>query len=235
MTPARISGVSMLPPWASGTSAERTSRFAGATPTVPCMGSIGRSTVKSPNRASNRHSRAARSSCHIHTTSGSGSCSVAVRWVEVRAPNSGTVVDAAQSRAGSMDTKCTARVSPGTAPSTWNGPVCGFTNGNSTTSETRSPVPRTRPAKQSSVNSSSTVPGAMRATGAVPPNVHTYSPAVGRYRSTSLMSGPRRGVPGPRPPPAAGCGGGARRDTARRAPSRSRRPGRRTTSAGSAP
>ena len=173
MTPARISGVSMLPPCASGTSAERTSRFAGATPTVPCIGSIGRSTVKSPKRAANRHTRLPRSSSQIHTTSGSGSCRVAVRWVEVSAPNRGTVVDAAQSRAGSIDTKCTASVSPGSAPSTWNGPVCGFTNGNSITRDTRSPVPRTRPAKQSSVNSSSTVPGATRAAGAVPPNVHT--------------------------------------------------------------
>src|SRR5439155_77274 len=82
-------------------------------------------------------------------------CRVAVRWVEVSAPNRGTVVDAAQSRAGSIDTKCTASVSPGSAPSTWNGPVCGFTNGNSITRDTRSPVPRTRPAKQSSVNSCS--------------------------------------------------------------------------------
>src|SRR2546430_871287 len=177
----------MLPPCASGTSEERTSRFAGATPTVPCMGSIGRSTVKSPKRASNRHSRAARSSCQIHTTSGSGSCRVAVRCVEVSAPNRGTVVDAAQSRAGSIDTKCTATVSPGSAPSTWNGPVCGFTNGNSTTSETRSPVPRTRPAKQSSVNSSSTVPGAIRATGGAPPKVHTNSPAAGRYRNSVML------------------------------------------------
>src|SRR5207248_3675024 len=108
---------------------------------------------------------------------GSGGCNVAVACVEVSAPKRGTVVDAAQSRAGSIDTKCTASVSPGSAPSTWNGPVCGFTNGNSTTRDTRSPVPRTRPAKQSSVNSSSTVPGTTRAAGGAPPNVQTYSPA----------------------------------------------------------
>jgi hypothetical protein len=41
-----------------------------------------------------------------------------VTWVEVRAPNSGIVEDAAQSRDGSMETKWTARVSPGSAPST---------------------------------------------------------------------------------------------------------------------
>ena len=37
--------------------------------------------------------------------------------VDVRAPNSGMVEDAAQSRDGSMETKCTASVSPGSAPS----------------------------------------------------------------------------------------------------------------------
>jgi len=37
--------------------------------------------------------------------------------VPVSAPNNGTVVDAAQDRAGSIDTKCTATVSPGEAPS----------------------------------------------------------------------------------------------------------------------
>ncbi len=73
MTPARISGVSMFPPKASGTSALRTSRFEGATPTVPCIGSIGRSAVNEPRRAVNRQVRAAASSCHSHTTSGSGS------------------------------------------------------------------------------------------------------------------------------------------------------------------
>ena len=50
-------------------------------------------------------------------SSSSGSFSSAVRCVPVSAPNSGTVVDAAQSRAGPIDTKCTATVSPGSAPS----------------------------------------------------------------------------------------------------------------------
>lgn len=81
------------------------------------------------------------------------------------------MVEAAQSAAGSIDTKCTATVSPGSAPSTWKGPVCGLRNGNSHTSDTRSFSDRTRPAKQSSVNRSRTVPGAMRATGGAPPNV----------------------------------------------------------------
>ncbi len=108
----------MLPPCASGTSADRTSRLAGATPTVPCIGSIGRSTVTSLSAASKRHNRRSRSSCQIQTRSSSGGCRVAVVWVEVSAPNSGTVDDAPQSRAGSIETKCTAMVSPTSAPST---------------------------------------------------------------------------------------------------------------------
>ena len=117
MVPARISGVSMLPPNASGTSALRTSRLAGATPTVPCIGSIGRSTAKSPCRAVNRQVPLPVSNCHSQTSSGSGSCSSAVACVALSAPNSGTVVDAPQSRAGSIEMKCTATVSPGSAPS----------------------------------------------------------------------------------------------------------------------
>ncbi len=170
----------MFPPWASGTRAERTSRPAGATPTVPCMGSRGSSTSMSLSCAWNRAVRRVRSSCQIQTRSGSGGCSVAVVWVEVSAPKSGTVVDAAQSRAGSIDTKCTATVSPGSAPSMWKGPVCGLRNGNSQTSETRSFSERTRPAKQSSVYRSRTVPGAIRATGGAPPKVQAYSPGRGR-------------------------------------------------------
>ena len=43
MVPGRISGVSMLPPNLSGTRDERTSRPAGATPTVPSIGATGSS------------------------------------------------------------------------------------------------------------------------------------------------------------------------------------------------
>jgi hypothetical protein len=43
---------------------------------------------------------------------------MAVVWVALSAPNSGTVVEAAQSRDGSIETKWTASVSPGSAPST---------------------------------------------------------------------------------------------------------------------
>ena len=58
------------------------------------------------------------STSYIQTTSGSGSWRPAVTWVAVRAPNSGIVLDAAQSRDGSIETKWTASVSPGSAPST---------------------------------------------------------------------------------------------------------------------
>ena len=50
MVPARICGVSMLPPKRSGTSELRTSP-AGATPTVPSIGSTGSSTLRSLCRA----------------------------------------------------------------------------------------------------------------------------------------------------------------------------------------
>ena len=61
MAPARISGVSMLPPCASGTSEDLASNAAGATPTVPCIGSSGMATVNSPRRARNVTVRCVRS------------------------------------------------------------------------------------------------------------------------------------------------------------------------------
>ena len=51
MVPARICGVSMLPPKRSGTRELRTSPPAGATPTVPSIGSTGRSMRRSLCRA----------------------------------------------------------------------------------------------------------------------------------------------------------------------------------------
>src|ERR1700761_2359674 len=170
----------MFPPNASGTSADRTSPPAGATPTVPCMGDIGRSATKSDFFAVNRHSCLSRSSCQIHVSSSSGSFSSAVRCVPVSAPNSGTVVDAAQSRAGLSDTKCTATVSPGSAPSIQKGPVCGLSPVMFSLL-TRSSADVTRPAKQSSVYRSSTHGVRSRMTGAAPPKVQAYSPGPGRY------------------------------------------------------
>jgi hypothetical protein len=180
VAPARISGVSMLPPWASGTSEERASKETGATPTVPCIGSSGSSTARSPRRAWKVTVRRARSTSYIQTISGSGSVSSAVAWVPVSEPNSGMVDEAAQSLDGSIDTKWMARVSPGSAPSTWNGPVWGLTKGNSTTRETRSSGPRTLPPKASSVHSSRMLPGRTRRTGGTPPKVQANSAGSGR-------------------------------------------------------
>ena len=165
----------MLPPYASGISEERASRKAGATPTVPCIGSSGRSAECDPSLDRNVTVRRLTSTSYIQTSSGKGSWSPAVARVVVSEPNSGIVVEAAQSLDGSMETKWTARVSPGSAPSMKNGPVCGFTNGNSITRETRSSGPRTFPPKASSVQTSSTVPGRIRRTGGTPPKVQANS------------------------------------------------------------
>ena len=80
----------------------------------------------------------------------------------VSAPKNGIVEDAAQSRAGVRSTMCRARVSPGSAPSTKNGPVCGFTSVMSSTCDGLSVVRCSRPEKASSVHSFSTVPGVIR-------------------------------------------------------------------------
>ena len=91
---------------------------------------------------------------------------------EVSAPKSGNVVEIPQSRAGSIETKCRTRVSPGSAPSTKNGPVCGFRNGKTISRDGSVSGPVIFPQKQSSVQSSSTSPGRTFITGSTPPNVH---------------------------------------------------------------
>jgi hypothetical protein len=53
----------------------------------------------------------------------------------------------------------------GFRPSTKNGPVCGFRNGNVIFSDARSSTVLTSPVKQSSVQSSSTSPGFTVITG----------------------------------------------------------------------
>jgi hypothetical protein len=82
------------------------------------------------------------------------------------------VVEAPQSWAGVRSATCSASVSPGPAPSTWNGPVCGLTSAMSSTSDGRSVGRRSRPENASSVHSRSRVPGAIRCVGAEPPKVH---------------------------------------------------------------
>ena len=90
---------------------------------------------------------------------------MAVWCVDVSAPNSGTVHEEAQSREGSIETKWMASVSPGSAPSTKNGPVCGLMNWYVMVRLGRSSLDRIRPPKASSVNRSRTSPGRMRMTG----------------------------------------------------------------------
>ena len=148
----------------------RTSLAAGATPTVPCIGSSGRSSESSDRRAWNRQVPASRSISYIHTRSSRAGWSIAVACVVVSAPKCGNVLDAAQSRAGTISTKWTARVSPGSAPSTAMGPVTGLRKGKVHTWLGRSSTPRTLPAKQSSVDSSTMVPGATVSSGSRPPN-----------------------------------------------------------------
>ena len=60
-------------------------------------------------------------------------------------------------------------MSPGSAPSTAMGPVTGLRNGKVHTWLGRSPTVRTAPPKQSSVKSSTTVPGRTVTTGSRPP------------------------------------------------------------------
>ena len=89
-----------------------------------------------------------------------------------------------------------ASVSPGSAPSTWKGPVCGFTSLMSRTSEGRSVVRCSRPEKASSVQSFSAVPGRIRWVGATPPKVQAYWWGEGRNSTTStgvIVSGSAAG------------------------------------------
>src|SRR6266581_4399073 len=110
---------------------------------------------------------------------------MAVVWVALSAPNSGTVVEAAQSRDGSIDTKCTARVFAGLRPFTENRAGLGVTKRKSITRETTSSGPRTLPPKASSVQTSSTVPGRTLATGLTPPKVQANCEGSGRKLETS--------------------------------------------------
>src|SRR4051812_40253280 len=108
---------------------------------------------------------------YSQTRSSNGGCNVAVYDVEVSAPKCGNVLDTPVVRAGTMDRKWTARVSPGSASSMKNGPVTGFRYGNVQTWLGRSSTVVTAPPKQSSVNSVSTSPERRLATGSTPPNV----------------------------------------------------------------
>ncbi|HZR22051.1 MAG TPA: hypothetical protein VFA59_00595 [Vicinamibacterales bacterium] len=62
-------------------------------------------------------------------------------------------------------------VSPGSAPSTKNGPVCGLSWPGGITFDGRSLAVLTTPSKQSSVHVMMRVPDRIRCFGAAPPNV----------------------------------------------------------------
>jgi hypothetical protein len=108
----------MLPPWSKGVSAEIASS-SGAVPMVPMKGRHGNRSrllwVSHPSRSS-----------YSQTRSGTESCSVRVNLVEVSPPKNGMNALTAQSRVASISRMCTASVSPGSAPTTRIGPVCGL-------------------------------------------------------------------------------------------------------------
>jgi len=134
-----------------------------------------------------RQVRRARSSCHSTHLGQRAAAGVAVRCVEVSAPKSGTVVETAQSRAGSIDTKCTATVSPGSAALDVEGAGLRV-SGMGTDRPRKDQVvrrlhptgerrPRCRPRPRCRA--------VIRATGGHAPKVHAYShPAAGVTDST---------------------------------------------------
>src|SRR4051812_6143370 len=175
--PARTSGQSMLPPKLSGTMVERTSPPAGATPRQPRNGASGTS---QPWRPSDDLARATPpATSYRQTISGRVGPRTAVRSVPLSAPKPGKDAETAYRRAGVSLAMRTARVSPGSAPSTKNGPVCGLSCPAGTTLEGRVSGPVTVPSKQSSVQLTIRVPGLIRATGGAPPKVYLSSPCLG--------------------------------------------------------
>ena len=107
----------------------------------------------------------------MYVRSGSGSCSVGLTGTLVSPPKKGISVEAPQVRAGVRSTRWTTRVSPGSAPSIQNGPVCGLRSSVFSAVVATSAVLVMRPPYASSVHSVSTVGGVIRRTGAAPPNV----------------------------------------------------------------
>ncbi len=85
-----------------------------------------------------------------------------MRSVPTSAPKPGPNADTAHVRAGWIFRMRTASVSPGSAPSTKNGPVCGLSWPGAITFDGRSAGVFTAPSKQSSVHATIRVPGLMR-------------------------------------------------------------------------
>ena len=103
----------------------------------------------------------------MRTRSGSGWFSVAVSDVPVRAPNSGIIahVPRGLSPRGSIDSMCTARASPFSAPATMIGPFCGFTNGIVNVALGRSDSVWITPPNASRVSTVTRSPGSISRTG----------------------------------------------------------------------
>ena len=152
----------MLPPKVPGTIVLRTSPPAGATPRQPRNGASGTSHACRPSRdaaratlAADRHRSATSSRGGRRRASPSGRCRRARRIRD-------RTTTRAYARAGSTFSRCTATVSPGSAPSTWNGPVCGLSCPAGITWDGRSAAVFTAPSKQSSLHDTMRVPGVMR-------------------------------------------------------------------------
>ena len=249
MTPARISGVSMLPPCASGTSDERASRLAGrhpdravhrvhrqvdcvvAEPGLEAAQPVGPVELPDPHHLGQRV---------LQRRGGVGGGERAEqRHGRGRRPVPGRLD---RRRSGPRACRRARR------PPRRTGRSAGSRTGTRSPRETRSPTPRTRPAKQSSVNSSSTVPGATRATGgdaAERPGVLGRRTAGRSATGIASVSAPpshvgvgRRGSSSRCTRATSATRGGwrrrARSGRARRAPSRRHRRARRRRSAGSA-
>ena len=75
--------------------------------------------------------------------------------------------------------------SPGSAPSTTTGPVTGLRKGKVHAWLGRSSRPRTLPAKQSSADNATIVPGCTVTSGALPPKAEAYCSGVGLRETTS--------------------------------------------------
>ena len=162
MFPAFTSGQSMLPPKAPGTIVDRASPIEGATPRHPRNGARGTSHACLPSPEVVRATPFFASTSYRQTASGGSGPSIAVRSVPFSAPKPGKDAEMAHGRAGSSLRIRIASVSPGSAPSTKNGPVCGLSCPGGTTFEGRSAVVFTAPSKQSSVHATMRVPGLTR-------------------------------------------------------------------------
>src|SRR5919201_4272464 len=118
----------MLAPCVPGTSELMHSLPYGAVPIVPKKGRIGTSAL--PILLLGRSTTATlreRSKCQMNSVSLTGGVTIIVLYSGASAPKYGIAPAQPQSRFSAILLIVTFSVSPGSAPSTKNGPVCGFT------------------------------------------------------------------------------------------------------------